>query len=118
MTESKFVNALIEWIDSNAGQNLKIDDVAKKSGYSKWHLQRLFSQHTGTTLGQYIRVRRVRLAARDLLMTNETVIQISVKYGFESQQSFTRTFQKYYELPPAAFRKSRRKHTSYIEIFL
>ncbi|TPV33011.1 helix-turn-helix domain-containing protein [Pantoea anthophila] len=109
MTKSKFVNALIEWIDTNANHNLKIDDVAKKSGYSKWHLQRLFSQYTGTTLGQYIRVKRVTLAAQDLLMTNETVIQISVKYGFESQQSFTRAFHRYFEVPPGKFRKINRK---------
>lgn len=59
MVYHNHMHSLLEWIDENIYVNLKIDDVAKKSGYSKWHLQRVFSLYTGMTLGHYIRKRRL-----------------------------------------------------------
>jgi len=52
MVYHNHMHALLEWIDENIHANLKIDDVASKSGYSKWHLQRVFSFYTGMSLGQ------------------------------------------------------------------
>ncbi|HCC5867092.1 TPA: helix-turn-helix domain-containing protein [Klebsiella aerogenes] len=105
MVYHNHMHSLLEWIDENIYVNLKIDDVAKKSGYSKWHLQRVFSLYTGMTLGHYIRKKKVMLAANDLLSTSESILDISIKYGYESQQSFTRTFSKHYSMPPACYRR-------------
>lgn len=99
------IQALLKWIDENICDNLKIDDVATRSGYSKWHLQRVFNLYVGMSLGQYIRQKKLILAAKDLLSTSESILDISVKYGYESQQSFTRTFSKYYRMPPAYYRR-------------
>lgn len=105
MVYHNHMHSLLEWIDKNIHVNLKIDDVATKSGYSKWHLQRLFGFYTGRPLGQYIREKKVMLAAHDLRCTSETVLEISIKYGYDSQQSFTRIFSKYYSVPPACYRR-------------
>lgn len=99
------IHELTEWIDRNIDKPLKIEEVAAKAGYSKWHLQRIFLQVMHISLGLYIRERKLDFAALDLLSGHESVLQISVKYGYESQQSFTRTFVKKYQVPPATFRR-------------
>lgn len=96
---------LIKWIDNNIESPMKIDDVAAKSGYSKWHLQRLFFAETGQNLGQYIRERKLNLIAKALITSNEPLINIAVKFGFDSQQSLTRAFHKKYNSPPYQYRK-------------
>lgn len=99
------VNSLITWIDQNLDKPIKISGVAEKSGYSKWYIQRVFYKVTNKRIAEYIRDRKLELAMYDLLETKETVFQICLKYGFDSQQSFTRTFARKYNTPPAAFRK-------------
>ena len=55
MSHQQIIQALIEWIDEHIDQPLNIDVVAKKSGYSKWYLQRMFRTVMHQTLGEYIR---------------------------------------------------------------
>ncbi|APG18738.1 DNA-binding transcriptional regulator RamA [Kosakonia radicincitans DSM 16656] len=97
---------LIAWINRNIQSPMKIDDVAAKSGYSKWHLQRLFFAETGQNLGQFIRDRKLSLIAEQLITSNESLISLAMKYGFDSQQSLTRAFHKKYQLPPHKYRKT------------
>ncbi|MTD37065.1 RamA family antibiotic efflux transcriptional regulator [Erwinia sp. CPCC 100877] len=99
------IETLIDWIDDNLHQPLRIDDIARRAGYSKWHLQRLFLHYTGQSLGRYIRERKLKMAARDLRTTDEKVFDISLKYGYESQQTFTRIFTRTFHQPPGAYRK-------------
>ena len=63
---AQVIDTIVEWIDDNLHQPLRIDDIARHAGYSKWHLQRLFLQYKGESLGRYIRERKLPLAARDL----------------------------------------------------
>lgn len=103
--EQETVNSLIVWIEDNLARPLKIDEVAAKAGYSKWHLQRMFQRVMNISMGDYIRDRKLTLAAHDLLDSRDTVIAISLKYGYDSQQSFTRTFARKYRVPPATYRR-------------
>ncbi|MGB9096825.1 helix-turn-helix domain-containing protein [Erwinia sp.] len=100
------IDSLKDWINSNINKNIKIEDVAKKAGYSRWHLQRVFNKVTNQSLANYIRNKKLELAAKDLLESNDSIMEISMKYGFDSQQSFTRIFSRRYRQPPATFRKS------------
>ena len=54
---AQVIDTIVEWIDDNLNQPLRIDDIARHAGYSIWLLQRLFMQYTGESLGRYIRVR-------------------------------------------------------------
>ena len=85
---AQVIDTIVEWIDDNLHQPLRIDDIARHAGYSKWHLQRLFLQYKGESLGRYIRERKL-LLARDLRDTDQRVYDICLKYGFDSQQTFT-----------------------------
>ncbi|MEL4012665.1 helix-turn-helix domain-containing protein [Dryocola clanedunensis] len=102
---ANFMESLIEWIEENMDKPLRIEDVAKHSGYSKWYLQRMFTSTTGKSMGTWIRDRKLMLAAADLLNTNDRIVDISERYGFDSQQSFTRIFGKKYNTSPSAYRK-------------
>ena len=84
---AQVIDTIVEWIDDNLHQPLRIDDIARHAGYSKWHLQRLFLQYKGESLGRYIRERKLLLAARDLRDTDQRVYDICLKYGFDSQQT-------------------------------
>ena len=64
MSHQDIIQTLIEWIDEHIDQPLNIDIVARKSGYSKWYLQRMFRTVMHQTLGDYIRQRRLLLAAQ------------------------------------------------------
>lgn len=87
------IKELLLWIEVNLEKPLLLDDVAIKSGYTKWHLQRVFKQATGLTLASYIRGRRLTKAATELRLTKLPVLTIALRYQFDSQQSFTRRFK-------------------------
>lgn len=78
---AQVIDTIVEWIDDNLNQPLRIDDIARHAGYSKWHLQRLFMQYKGESLGRYVRERKLKLAARDLRDTDQKVYDICLKYG-------------------------------------
>src|SRR5699024_1539684 len=85
---------------------LSIDQVAEKSGYSKWHLQRMFKSITGHILGSYIRARRLTCTALALRLTHKPILDIAMQFQFDSQQTFTRAFKKQFRQTPANYRKS------------
>ena len=106
--QKEIIISLTEWIDQNLGNNLSIDEVAAKSGYSKWHLQRMFRAMTRQTLGDYIRDRRLAKAAEALCASQRPVFDIALQYGYESQQTFSRVFRRKFDLTPTAYRHSQR----------
>ncbi|WP_042859331.1 helix-turn-helix domain-containing protein [Dickeya sp. NCPPB 3274] len=104
----RFTADLIGWIENHLESPLMINDVTAKSGYSKWHLQRIFKKETGVSLGSYIRSRRLSRAAVELKLTNQTIQDVALRYCFDSQQSFTRTFKKHFGMSPGHYRKALR----------
>lgn len=97
------IDEITQWIDSNLHKPLKIEDVAARAGYSRWHLQRIFMQVRKVSLGKYIRDTKLRLAEKDLIDINESIMEIAYKYGFDSQQTFTRIFSKTYKFSPLKY---------------
>jgi AraC family multidrug resistance transcriptional activator len=93
------------WIELNLHRKLKIDDVARHSGYSKFYIQRLFRKVTGESIARYVRNSKLEHARRDLESTNLPVLEIALKYGFDTQQLFTRVFKKRFSMPPASYRQ-------------
>jgi len=104
---SDFCSDLIIWIENNISERLFLDDIAVKSGYSKWHLQRLFKKNTGVSLGLFIKRKKLEFAYNDILTTKETITDIALNYGFESLQGFTRAFTRRYKRPPSDIRRKR-----------
>ncbi len=107
--QQEIIHSLTNWIDQNLDKALSIDEVAAKSGYSKWHLQRMFRTVTKQTLGGYIRERRLTLAAEALRQTQRPVFDIAMQYGYDSQQTFSRVFRRQFAQTPTAYRHTMRR---------
>lgn len=104
MKNNSDIYDLVSWINDHLEMELSLDIVAKRSGYSKWYLQRLFKITMGVSLGRYIRDSRLTNAAKELCSTTESVSSIALKYQFDSQQTFTRAFTRRFGTPPVAYR--------------
>lgn len=99
------INDIIHWMNQHPARTLDTTLIARRAGFSRWHMQRLFKQHTGITLGRYIRIVRLGHAAIDLMNTEYTVIDIAIQYGYESQQTFTRAMKCNMGLNPGAIKR-------------
>ncbi|ELL7787358.1 superoxide response transcriptional regulator SoxS [Cronobacter sakazakii] len=106
MSHQEIIHALTQWIDEHIDQPLNVDVVAKKSGYSKWYLQRMFRTVMHQTLGEYIRKRRLQLAAQELRTTRRPIFDIAMDYGYVSQQTFSRIFRRQFDRTPSDYRQS------------
>lgn len=97
MDEKKYNEGVIDtvtlWINNNLENRLSIDDIAQKAGYSKWYLQKLFVKYHHESLARYIRKRKLAACIKALKSTPVPIITLAVKFHFESQQSFTRSFK-------------------------
>lgn len=105
MKYDDIVQKTIFWIENNLQEKISAKDISKVSGFSRYHFHRIFLSFTGMTFTNYIRMRRITKSANLLINTNLKIIDIAFYYHFESQESFTRTFRKYYGLPPGRYRK-------------
>lgn len=108
MKRDTFTNGVIDqtlhWIDENIHERVTLDDLARKTGYSKWHFQRLFFARMSITAASYIRNAKLRRSVIDLKHTDRNIIAIAEKYGFSSQQSYTRTFKHVMKCTPSLCR--------------
>jgi len=107
MDQAGIIRDLLIWLEGHLDQPLSLDNVAAKAGYSKWHLQRMFKDVTGHAIGAYIRARRLTKAAVELRLTKKTILEIALKYQFDSQQSFTRRFKYIFKVTPSYYRRNK-----------
>lgn len=108
----------INYIEDNLDSNLDIDEIAKQSGFSSFYFQRIFSVLCGYSVGQYIRNRRLTAAAADLKNKSTKIIDIALKYGYESPESFTRAFVKFHGITPSEARKSHSPLKSFSRLYV
>ena len=94
----------IDYIEANLTEEIDYEKVAAESFSSSYHFQRVFSILCGYTLGEYIRLRRLSLAGAALASGKEKVIDIALKYGYDSPDSFAKAFQKFHGMPPSEAR--------------
>lgn len=100
------LNKLIDTIEENLENQIDYKALAKVIGTSSYTMQRIFAFLTGITVTEYIRKRRLSKSAEELKRTNQKIIDIAVKYQYDSPVSFTQAFKKMYGQSPASFRKS------------
>ena len=99
----------IEYIELNLidGQDkLRLDKIAQQANSSEFNFQKIFSIITGVTIGEYIRNRRLALAGEELLLTNTKILEVALKYGYETAESFTKAFTRFHGITPKAVRKN------------
>lgn len=100
----KGIQRAIDYTESHLTSEIDYDAVAKEACSSSFHFQRVFSIMCGITLGDYIRMRRLSLAADELVNGDRKVIDIAIKYGYETPESFTRAFSHFHGITPTEAR--------------
>ncbi len=100
----KRLNKAIHYIEENLTYEIEYEELAKIACCSTYHFQRMFAYIANVPLSEYIRRRRMTMAAVDLQSSDEKVISISAKYGYESPTAFNRAFQAVHGIPPSQAR--------------
>lgn len=100
------VEKAISFIEQNLTEDVTLQDIAEHACLSKYHFSRQFKANTGHKAIDYLRKRRITLAASDLLATEKPIIEIALKYQFDSQAAFTRSFKQVFGQTPNAYRKN------------
>jgi len=106
----------IGFIEDNLTAELKIEDIAAKAYVSAFHFQRIFNVLCGYTVGEYIRNRRLSLAAEELSRSEARVVDVAVKYGYDSPDSFARAFTKFHGVYPSAAKLKGANLKSFVPI--
>lgn len=101
----KRMNQVIEYIESRLGDQISIDVAAEIAGQTAASFQQTFSIVTDMSIYEYIRRRRMTMAAFDMQNSQDKVITISMKYGYESPEAFTRAFKEIHGISPLKARK-------------
>jgi AraC family transcriptional activator of mar-sox-rob regulon len=107
MNTGAIIQDLIDWIDNHLDSRLDIDTVARRAGYSKWHLQRIFKEAYRAPLGVYSGAKAAKSVER-LAHSNEPILNVAIALGFDSQQSFNRSFKRQYGQAPGVWRRISR----------
>lgn len=95
----------LDYIEGNLDSKIEYSRIAQIALCSQYHFQRMFVFLVGIPLSEYIRRRRLTLAALDLQNTDDKVIDIAVKYGYSSADAFSRAFQGMHNVTPSQARK-------------
>ncbi len=112
----KGMNHAIDYIESNLDGEIDYSTVAKLACCSISCFQRMFSYIADIHLSEYIRRRRMTLAAFELQSTNVKVIDLAVKYGYESPDSFSRAFLNVHGVIPSVARNTGKSLKAYPRI--
>ena len=87
------MNQVINYIEEHIAEEIDYKELAEIACCSVYHFQRMFAYIAGVSLSEYIRRRRMSLAAVDLQSGDEKIIDIGLKYGYSSPTAFNRAFQ-------------------------
>lgn len=99
------MNSAMDYIENNLQDKMDYEMIAKTAYCSVYHFQRMFTFMTDVTLSEYVRRRKMTLAAFELQNSEIKIIDLSYKYGYESPEAFTRAFQVLHGITPTSARK-------------
>lgn len=99
------LNALVDLVESGSGHDLDVSRFARDHGSTEYHVRRMFSALAGMPLSEYVRRRRMTLAAADLVAGAPTVLDVAVRHGYSSAEAFGRAFRAVHGISPVDARR-------------
>lgn len=109
---SETVDCVIKHIEAHYREHISIDDILKQISYSRSHLLRVFKEHTGMSIMDYLNKFRIEKACLELIYTDKSVTEIALDNGYNTVQYFTRMFRRVIGTPPGAYRRLSRSNTN------
>jgi len=109
----KEMQSAIGFIENRLTEELRMEDIAHSANSSSANCQRIFSIVTGMTIGEYIRSRRLSLAGQELESSDAKILDIALKYGYETAESFTKAFTRFHGVTPSV----AKRQTSTLQYF-
>ena len=100
------LNEMINYIEDNLTEDIDYNVLAKIVGISEYSLQRIFTFLTNISISEYIRKRRLSKAFEELKTSDIKIIDLAIKYNYDSSISFSRAFKQYFGITPSECRNS------------
>lgn len=101
----KIIENALRYIEKNLSGELTVDRIAEKVNISPFYFQKGFSMLCGYSVGEYIRMRRLSVAGSELVTSDNKVIDLALKYGYDSPDSFTKAFTRFHGSTPTDVRR-------------
>ena len=106
MEWTEVISKAVSYIEEHITDDITLEDVAKEVYISPFYFQKGFSLLCGFTVSEYIRNRRLSLAGNELATSEKKVIDIALKYGYDSPDSFTKAFTRFHGVTPSMVQKN------------
>jgi AraC-like DNA-binding protein len=106
--DEKYQQPLIStlvYIQTHLGDDLPLDELARRAGFSPYHFHRIFTEFVGEPVKEHIRRLRLERGAYRLKISQDLVLQIALEAGFKTHESFTRAFARKFGVNPSHFRQ-------------
>ncbi len=100
------IQRAIDYVEANITEEIDYEEVAKQAYSSSFHFQRVFGILCGFSLGDYIRMRRLSLAGEELSRGSAKIIEVALKYGYDTPDSFSRAFTRFHGIAPSEAKRS------------
>ncbi|MCD6104626.1 MAG: helix-turn-helix transcriptional regulator, partial [Thermosipho sp. (in: Bacteria)] len=97
------IKSSIDYIEKNLLEDIYLEDIAKNANMSVSLYSKIFKNLFGLTVKEYIIKRRMSLAAKDLIFTNDSILNIALKYGYSGYEQFSRAFKKIFHISPTKY---------------
>lgn len=107
------MNRAISWIEGHLIEDIEWEAAAREAYCSLFHFLRMFEVITGLTAGEYVRRRRLSLAAMELASGDAKIIDVALRYGYDSPDAFAKAFRKLFGLTPTEARQPGARLRSY-----
>ncbi len=101
----KIIENALRYIEENLSGELTVGRIAEKVNISPFYFQKGFSMLCGYSVGEYIRMRRLSVAGSELVTSDNKVIDLALKYGYDSPDSFTKAFTRFHGSTPTDVRR-------------
>lgn len=113
MSWTDFLQKAIDFMERHLLEDLTIERIAKEAHASPFHFQRTFAILTDMSVGDYLRKRRLTLAAEELCRTDAKIVDLALKYGYDTPESFAKAFRRQHGITPSEARNYQGKLQAY-----
>ncbi|WP_336772446.1 helix-turn-helix domain-containing protein [Paenibacillus sp. MMO-58] len=107
--EPSWIRTILDYIDAHIGsQEMSLADLSSKASVTYAHFSRVFKQHTGMNVSEYMLLKKIMLAKEKLMLTGDTIASVCLACGFESESYFYKKFKLITGMTPVEYRRSCR----------